>query len=57
MSGWSWDRTDYHVILHQGQVAAYGNGEVRQNDPNVLMRYRSCPQADGRFRASRGQQA
>ncbi len=37
MSGWSWDRTDYHVILYQGRVVAYGNGEVRQDGPNVLM--------------------
>ena len=31
MSGWSWDRTDYYVILVDGRVAEYGNGEVRQN--------------------------
>jgi hypothetical protein len=37
MSGWSWDRTDYHVVLRHGRVVASGNGEVRQDDPNVLM--------------------
>jgi hypothetical protein len=31
MSGWSWDRADYHVILTDGQVSAYGPGVVRQN--------------------------
>jgi hypothetical protein len=32
MSGWSWDRADYHVILDpQGRVAAYGQGQVRAN--------------------------
>ena len=36
MSGWSWDRTDYQVILREGRVVAYGNGEVRQSSPNVL---------------------
>jgi hypothetical protein len=37
MSGWSWDRTDYHVILHQGRVVSSGNGHVRQNGPNILI--------------------
>lgn len=31
MSGWSWDRTDYYVILEDGIVTQYGNGEVRQD--------------------------
>jgi len=31
MSGWSWDRTDYFVILDNDKVTAWGNGEVRQN--------------------------
>ncbi len=31
ISGWSWDRADYHVILTDGQVTAYGPGVVRQN--------------------------
>ena len=38
MSGWSWDRADYHVVLINGLVSAYGPGVVRQNSgPNVLM--------------------
>ena len=36
MSGWSWDRADYHVVLTNGRVSAYGAGVVRQNSPNVL---------------------
>ena len=31
MSGWSWDRADYHVILTDGVVTEYGPGEIRQN--------------------------
>ena len=31
MSGWSWDRADYQVILSSGVVTAYGPGTVRQN--------------------------
>jgi hypothetical protein len=31
MSGFSWDRADYHVILSKGVVTAYGPGTVRQN--------------------------
>lgn len=33
ISGWSWDRTDYTVILKDGKVVEYGPGEVRQRDP------------------------
>jgi hypothetical protein len=31
MSGFSWDRADYHVIFTSGVVTAYGPGTVRQN--------------------------
>jgi hypothetical protein len=31
MSGFSWDRADYHVILSSSLVTAYGPGTVRQN--------------------------
>jgi len=31
MSGWSWDRADYNVILTDNRVTAYGPGIVRQN--------------------------
>ncbi|KAB0672437.1 hypothetical protein F6V30_07705 [Oryzomonas sagensis] len=37
ISGWSWDRTDYTIILQNGQVAQYGTGQVRQNSPNTLI--------------------
>lgn len=35
MSGWSWDRADYQVILKDGQVVQYGPGEVRQGQNNA----------------------
>lgn len=37
ISGWSWDRTDYTIILQNGNVAQYGTGQVRQNTPNTLI--------------------
>ncbi len=37
ISGWSWDRTDYTVILQNGRVVQYGTGQVRQNGPNMLI--------------------
>ena len=37
ISGWSWDRTDYTVILQNGRVVQYGNGQVRQEGPNLLV--------------------
>lgn len=37
ISGWSWDRTDYTVILQNGRVSEYGTGQVRQNTPNTLI--------------------
>jgi hypothetical protein len=37
ISGWSWDRTDYTVILEDGHVAQFGSGQVRQEGPNLLI--------------------
>jgi hypothetical protein len=37
ISGWSWDRTDYTIILQNGRVTQYGPGQVRQNGPNMLI--------------------
>ena len=30
ISGWSWDRADYFIILKDDQVTEYGSGEVRE---------------------------
>ena len=35
VSGWSWNRADYNVILRNARVVAYGPGEVRQQNPNT----------------------
>lgn len=35
ISGWSWDRADYTVILNNDRVTEYGAGQVRQRDPNT----------------------
>lgn len=35
MSGWSWDRSDYFILMKDGQVVEYGNGEVRERSPNT----------------------
>jgi hypothetical protein len=32
ISGWSWDRADYFVILKDDQVIEYGSGEVRERN-------------------------
>jgi hypothetical protein len=37
ISGWSWDRADYTVLLLDGRVIGYGPGEVRQRDMGVLV--------------------
>lgn len=34
MSGWSWDRSDYYVLMQDGKVTGYGNGVVREKSPN-----------------------
>jgi hypothetical protein len=33
IGGWSWNRTDYTVVLQNGQVIGYGPGQVRQEGP------------------------
>lgn len=37
VSGWSWDRADYTVILQNGRVVQWGAGGVRQNSPNTII--------------------
>lgn len=38
MSGWSWDRADYHVVFDaNGRVSEYGPGVIRTGrGPNVV---------------------
>jgi len=37
ISGWSWDRADYYIILKNDKVIAYGAGEVRVKDNNTIV--------------------
>jgi hypothetical protein len=30
MSGWDWDKADYHILLTNDRVTAYGAGQIRQ---------------------------
>lgn len=36
ISGWSWDRADYFVILKDDKVTEYGSGEVREKNVGGL---------------------
>jgi len=29
ISGWSWDRADYNIVMKDGKLVEYGAGEVR----------------------------
>ncbi|VXC89801.1 conserved hypothetical protein [Burkholderia sp. 8Y] len=37
ISGWSWNRADYTVVLKNDHVSEYGPGQVRQERPGVLV--------------------
>jgi hypothetical protein len=37
ISGWSWDRADYHYIVKDGKIVEYGAGEIRQNQANGVV--------------------
>jgi hypothetical protein len=37
ISGWSWDRADYHYIVKDGNVVEYGAGEIRQNQASGVV--------------------
>jgi hypothetical protein len=31
ISGWAWDRADYHYVVKDGKLVEYGAGQIRQN--------------------------
>jgi len=39
ISGWAWDRADFHVIFKNNRVVEYGMGEVRQKDINGVQSF------------------
>jgi hypothetical protein len=41
ITGWSWDRSDFKVILKDGRVIEFGHGEVRDRTPQVV--YNATP--------------
>jgi hypothetical protein len=43
ITGWSWDRSDFSVILKGGRVVEFGHGEVRDRTPQVVYRQSNAP--------------
>ena len=37
ISGWSYDRADYYILLRNDEVIGYGPGNVRQSPNNTLV--------------------
>jgi hypothetical protein len=43
ITGWSWDRSDFKVILKDGRVVEFGHGEVRDRTPQVVYMQSNAP--------------
>ena len=43
ITGWSWDRSDFKVILKDGRVLEFGHGEVRDRTPQVVVMQPNAP--------------
>jgi SmpA/OmlA family protein len=43
ITGWSWDRSDFKVILEDGRVVEFGHGEVRDRTPQVVYMQSNAP--------------
>jgi hypothetical protein len=43
ITGWSWDRSDFKVILRDGRVVKFGHGEVRDRTPQVVYMQSNAP--------------
>jgi hypothetical protein len=43
ITGWSWDRSDFKVILKDGRVVEFGHGEVRDRTPQVVYMQPNAP--------------
>jgi hypothetical protein len=43
ITGWSWDRSDFKVILKDGRVIEFGHGEVRDRTPQVVYMQSNAP--------------
>ena len=43
ITGWSWDRSDFEVILKDGRVLEFGHGEIRDRSPQVVYMHSDAP--------------
>jgi hypothetical protein len=48
MSGWAWDRADYHVMLVDGRVTACGPGTIRAAPAPSFAAFVLIPSGSGR---------
>jgi hypothetical protein len=37
VSGWAWDRADYHIVMKDDKVVQYGPGTIRPGSNNVVL--------------------
>jgi hypothetical protein len=37
ITGWAWDRADYHVVLQDGKVIESGQGEIRPKEDGTVV--------------------
>jgi hypothetical protein len=37
ITGWSWDRSDFNVILKDGKLVEFGHGEIRDRSPRMVV--------------------
>ena len=37
ITGWSWDRSDFNVILKDGRLVEFGHGEIRHRSPRMVV--------------------
>lgn len=37
VTGWAWDRADYNIIMKDGKLVEYGQGQVRVKDMNNIL--------------------
>src|SRR4029077_2805297 len=51
ITGWSWDRSDFNVILKDGRLFEFGHGEIRDRSP-LVSQNRCLASADRRERNS-----
>ena len=43
VTGWSWDRSDFNVILKNGRVVEFGHDEIRDRSPQIVYMHSDAP--------------